>query len=84
MIGTNRSCAKETVASLLADAEALVERRTAADPRAVLRRSGRAVVEWPGWLGIEAAEAALGRSLGRTTVKIADWAGLLTAANGRA
>ncbi|MEV0277998.1 FAD-dependent oxidoreductase [Streptomyces sp. NPDC050610] len=84
VIGTNRSCAKETVASLLADAGALAERPTAADPRAELRRLNGAVVEWPGWLGIEAAEAALGRSLGRTTVKIADWEGLLTAANGRA
>ncbi|MEU3187593.1 FAD-dependent oxidoreductase [Streptomyces sp. NPDC006923] len=80
VIGTNRSDAKETVASLLADAPALVTRRVAADPVAVLREWGQAPVEWPGWLAIEKAEAALGRSLGRRSVKIADWQGLLEAA----
>ncbi|MET9413076.1 FAD-dependent oxidoreductase [Streptomyces klenkii] len=82
VIGTNRSCAKETVASLLADAGALSARTpvTAEEARAVLRAAGRRPVEWPGWLGIEAAEAALGRRLGRGPVKIPDWAGLLSAA----
>ncbi|WP_087925006.1 FAD-dependent oxidoreductase [Streptomyces albireticuli] len=82
VIGTNRSCAKETVASLLADARALLERRPARDTRAALRAAGQEPVEWPGWLGIEAAEAALGASLGRGPVKIPDWAGLLGAAHG--
>ncbi len=45
-----------------------------------LLRIGQRPVRWPGWLGIEAAETALGRGLGRTTVKIADWPGLLAAA----
>ncbi|MFC5721558.1 FAD-dependent oxidoreductase [Streptomyces gamaensis] len=83
VIGTNRSCAKETVASLLADAEALLARRPRGEPRAALRAAGREPVEWPGWLGIEAAEAELGRRLGRGPVKIPDWEGLLTAARGR-
>ncbi|MGK5549744.1 FAD-dependent oxidoreductase [Streptomyces sp. URMC 127] len=82
VIGTNRSCAKETVTSLLADAAALAARTpvTAEEAHAVLRAAGRQPVEWPGWLGIEAAEAALGRRLGRGPVKIPDWAGLLSAA----
>ncbi|MFJ6698943.1 FAD-dependent oxidoreductase [Streptomyces sp. NPDC091272] len=83
VIGTNRPCAKETVNSLLADAPALARRTVAGDePVDVLRRSGLRPVLWPGWLAIEAAEAALGESLGRRSVKIADWAGLLDAAGG--
>ncbi|MDX3854734.1 FAD-dependent oxidoreductase [Streptomyces sp. AK02-01A] len=80
VIGTNRSDAKETVASLLTDAPALAARRVAADPVAALRAWDQTPVEWPGWLAIEEAEAALGQSLGRRSVKIADWQGLLEAA----
>ncbi|WP_098899688.1 FAD-dependent oxidoreductase [Streptomyces sp. st77] len=80
VIGSNRSCAKETVASLLADAAALTRRTAAGDPLAVLRDGGLRPVEWTGWLSIERAEAELGRSLGRGPVKIPDWAGLLAAA----
>ncbi|CAM5302276.1 NADP oxidoreductase [Streptomyces spiroverticillatus] len=80
VIGTNRPCAKETAASLLADADALARRTVPADPLDVLRTSGLRPVEWPGWLAIEAAEASLGASLGRRSVKIHDWAGLLGAA----
>lgn len=83
VIGTNRPCAKETVTSLLADAPALAARSISEDPVEALHRAGRRPVPWPGWLAIEAAEAALGQELGRTTVKIADWEGLLTAAHGR-
>ncbi|MFG3255120.1 FAD-dependent oxidoreductase [Streptomyces sp. NPDC048172] len=82
VIGTNRPCAKETVGSLLEDAEALLAARgpLADDPLDVLRAAGRRPVEWGGWLGIEAAEADLGRRLERATVKIPDWDGLLAAA----
>ncbi|OCC07270.1 FAD-dependent oxidoreductase [Streptomyces sp. PTY087I2] len=80
VIGSNRSCAKETVTSLLADAAALTRRTAADDPLAVLREWGLRPVEWAGWLSIERAEAELGRSLGRGPVKIPDWAGLLSAA----
>ncbi|UGY95305.1 FAD-dependent oxidoreductase [Streptomyces gobiensis] len=83
VIGTNRPCAKETVTSLLADADALAARPVASkDPLDALRAMGQEPVQWPGWLGIEAAEAELGRSLSRTTVKIPDWSGLLSAADG--
>ncbi|MFJ7088570.1 FAD-dependent oxidoreductase [Streptomyces griseus] len=80
VIGSNRSCAKETVASLLEDAAGLALRPVPADPLAVLRGWGLRPVEWAGWLSIERAEAELGRSLGRGPVKIPDWPGLLAAA----
>ncbi|MEE1773892.1 FAD-dependent oxidoreductase [Streptomyces sp. JV185] len=80
VIGSNRSCAKETVASLLDDAPLLTGRAPAPDPVAALRAWGLCPVEWDGWLSIERAETALGRSLGRERVKIPDWAGLLSAA----
>ncbi|MFE1874868.1 FAD-dependent oxidoreductase [Streptomyces sp. NPDC059496] len=80
VIGTNRPCAKETVSSLLQDAGALARRDLPGDPLDALRAAGLHAVEWPGWLAIEAAEADLGRSLGRRSVKIPDWTGLLAAA----
>lgn len=82
VIGSNRSCAKETVASLIEDAPLLARRPAADDPLAVLRAWGQRPVEWDGWLSIERAEEALGRSLGRGPVKIPDWPGLLAAARG--
>ncbi|MFE0427140.1 NADP oxidoreductase, partial [Streptomyces sp. NPDC058953] len=68
----------------LEDAPRLAERRVADDPEAVLRAAGHRPVVWPGWLAIEAAESALGASLGRGSVKIPDWDGLLAAADGSA
>ncbi|MFI5863610.1 FAD-dependent oxidoreductase [Streptomyces sp. NPDC051546] len=83
VIGTNRPCAKETASSLLQDAGALARRDRERDPLEALRAAGLRPVRWPGWLAIETAEAELGRSLGRRSVKIPDWAGLLAAAGGR-
>jgi ferredoxin--NADP+ reductase len=81
VIGSNRPCANETVGSLLADAPALARREVAAeDPLRALRAAGLEPVEWRGWLGIEAAEAELGRALARRTAKIADWDALLASA----
>ncbi|MGW1864136.1 FAD-dependent oxidoreductase [Streptomyces mauvecolor] len=82
VIGTNRPCAKETVTSLLQDAPRLAERPVAAEPLDALRELGLHPVTWQGWLAIERAEAELGESLGRRSVKIPDWDGLLTAALG--
>ncbi|MGW8781643.1 FAD-dependent oxidoreductase [Streptomyces sp. NPDC055796] len=81
VIGTNRPCAKETASSLLQDAPVLARRDLPGDPLDALRAAGLHPVEWPGWLAIETAEADLGRSLGRRSVKIPDWPGLLAAAN---
>ncbi|WP_406369816.1 NADP oxidoreductase [Streptomyces sp. NBC_00647] len=80
VIGTNRPCAKETVASLLEDAPALVRREVAEDPLATLRAEGVRPVEWAGWQAIERAEAELGAELGRRVVKLPDWDALWTAA----
>ncbi|MCX5167271.1 FAD-dependent oxidoreductase [Streptomyces antibioticus] len=80
VIGTNRPCAKETVASLLADAPALASRAVPGDALPLLREAGVEPVGWDGWLAIERAEAALGASLGRGVVKLPDWAALWAAA----
>ncbi|MFK4071619.1 FAD-dependent oxidoreductase [Streptomyces sp. NPDC029674] len=80
VIGTNRPCSKETVQSLLDDAPALARKQLPEDPLTALQAEGLRPVEWPGWLAIERAEAALGRSLGRGVVKIPDWEGLRAAA----
>ncbi|RII09320.1 NADPH-ferredoxin reductase FprA [Streptomyces sp. YIM 130001] len=80
VIGTNRPCAKETVASLLDDASVLAGRRPD-DPLDALRAAGLRPVVWQGWEDIERAEAELGTSLGRPPVKIPDWPGLLAAAH---
>ncbi|MFJ4485528.1 FAD-dependent oxidoreductase [Streptomyces longwoodensis] len=83
VIGTNRPCAKETVASLLADAPALARREVPADPLPLLRAAGAELVEWGGWLDIERAEAALGAALGRAgPVKLPDRAALREAVGG--
>lgn len=82
VIGTNKSDAMETVASLLADRDAL-PRAANRDPDAVpvlAAERGATVVTWEGWKAIEAAETALGGAAGRTTVKITDRADLLAAA----
>ncbi|MFF1405961.1 FAD-dependent oxidoreductase [Streptomyces sp. NPDC058294] len=79
VIGTNRPCAKETVTSLLADAPAL-GRGDRPDPVEGLRAAGIDPVPWTGWLAIERAEAELGARLGRSVVKLSDWAALLGAA----
>ncbi|MFI8962466.1 FAD-dependent oxidoreductase [Streptomyces sp. NPDC053493] len=81
VIGSNRPCAKETVASLLADAPALARRAVAPHPVAALRALGHEPVSWRGWLAIERAETALGAGLGRGPVKIPDWTGLRGAAH---
>ncbi|MFI5618814.1 FAD-dependent oxidoreductase [Streptomyces sp. NPDC051567] len=83
VIGTNRPCAKETVSCLLQDAGALARRALPGDPLDALRAAGLRPVEWSGWLAVEAAEAELGRSLGRRSVKIPDRPGLLRAAGAR-
>ncbi|MFE6281290.1 FAD-dependent oxidoreductase [Streptomyces sp. NPDC057877] len=80
VIGTNRPCAKETVASLLEDASVLVRKDLPEDPLTALRALGIEPVEWAGWQAIERAEAELGASLGRGVVKLPDWEALRAAA----
>lgn len=82
VIGTNRSCAKETVTSLLQDSALLTVRDLPGDPLTALRAEGVEPVGWAGWQAIERAEARLGASLGRSVVKLPDWESLLSAARG--
>ena len=82
VVGTNKSDAAETVASVLADLPGLPA-PAHDDPDALIDRlTGRGVpvVTWAGWEAIEAAEAAAGAACGRGTVKIADRATLLSVA----
>jgi ferredoxin--NADP+ reductase len=82
VIGTNKSDAAETVATLLADAAGL-PRAPERDPDAVLGLlcdRGVDPVEWSGWQAIDAAERALGADRGCVRVKIADRRALLAAA----
>ncbi|WP_020660839.1 FAD-dependent oxidoreductase [Amycolatopsis benzoatilytica] len=69
VIGTNKACAIETVAGLLADLP--VDSRTP-DIDTVLAANAARVVTWPGWLAIDQAEISLGRQTGRTRTKIDD------------
>jgi ferredoxin--NADP+ reductase len=74
VIGTNKSDASETISSLIADAPAL-KPASVRDPEALLTLlAGRGVdvVDWEGWVGIDEAEIALGKSQGRDRIKIAD------------
>jgi ferredoxin--NADP+ reductase len=73
VIGTNKSDASETIASLIADVPAL-PKATERDPLALLKLladRGVDVVDWEGWVGIDEAEIALGVAQGRERVKIA-------------
>jgi len=82
VIGTNKSDANETVASLLEDAPSLPP-APESDPDAVLAllaERGVEVVLWSGWCAIEEAEIAQGRALGRERAKIVERAELLRAA----
>ena len=74
VIGTNKSDASETITSLIADAPNLTP-APIRDPQALLNllvSRGVHVVDWEGWVGIDAAEIALGQAQGRERIKIAD------------
>jgi ferredoxin/flavodoxin---NADP+ reductase len=83
VIGTNKRCAGETVAALLADqaAASTTRHETEADLVEQLRASGSDVVSWSGWQQIDAAEQAEGRAAGRERIKLHERARLLAAAS---
>ncbi|MFE6756243.1 FAD-dependent oxidoreductase [Streptomyces sp. NPDC057684] len=73
-IGANRTCAAETVATLLADAVSGALPRPPHAPKAfhrLARRRNRRVLDAKGLAAIERAEAARGREAGRPRVKLA-------------
>lgn len=83
VVGTNRSCALETVGSILEDAAQLQSTpsvSTAADVDALLSARGVQVVDWSAWQWIEEAERAAGSAVGRERVKLHDRLALLAAA----
>jgi ferredoxin--NADP+ reductase len=82
VIGTNRSDAKDTVASLRTDVPALLAAR-AQDPggiAALLDERGVDYVDVAGWRAVVEAENREGSAHGRGAVKISDWHALLEAA----
>lgn len=83
VIGSNKTCAAETVALLLDDlpAEAGAEATDGIGP--LLRERGCRAVDWQGWTEIDAAEIATGESKGRARTKIADSTSLIEIARGQ-
>lgn len=68
VIGTNRTCAAETVSTLLADFDAGLLDRGIGDRQALgelLTDRGITEIGWPGWLSIDAAERARGAQVSR-------------------
>jgi ferredoxin/flavodoxin---NADP+ reductase len=82
-IGTNKSCACQTVQALVADFNAgkLIDPMTKPEPLAKLVRARRPeVVDSAGWRAIDAAEIARGSDDGRPRNKFIDVADMLAAA----
>lgn len=75
VIGTNKSDAAETVASLLEDLDDLPRRP--GDPLERLRLEGLQPTTFDDWLAIDAAEVDLGGRLGRPRVKLDTWEELM-------
>ncbi|GAA1844656.1 FAD-dependent oxidoreductase [Microlunatus capsulatus] len=82
VIGTNKSDAVETVASLLADVDAgrLTPRGRSGDLDRLLAGRGLHALDLPAWHRIDAAEVALGTSHGRLRTTLAHRVELLAAA----
>ncbi len=74
-LGTNKSCSQETVAALLADADAGLLR----PPRLAAARR-RDEIDSAGWQAIDSAERHAGELAGRPRVKLTDRAALRAAA----
>jgi ferredoxin--NADP+ reductase len=83
-LGTNKSCAEETVASLLDDLDAGLFAEPAGDAslRALLASAPTQVVDLAGWRAIDAEERRRGARSGRPRVKLVDRPDLLRAADG--
>ena len=83
VIGTNRTCAQETVENLMADfAAGRLARTAGGDIGAVLAERGVSAVDWQGWLAIDAAERARGAASDRPRTKLVRVDDLVSAAQG--
>ncbi|MET7768447.1 FAD-dependent oxidoreductase [Nocardia sp. NPDC005366] len=75
VIGTNRGCAEETVAQLIADFDRGALHRDVGDRaalRALLTERGVEAIDWSGWRAIDAAERQRGAAIARPRVKFTD------------
>lgn len=83
VIGTNRSCAAQTVAHLMEDfAAGRLPCPDGAEVADVLRGRDVVAVDWAGWLAIDAAEKARGAQSSRPRAKFVELAELVGAAQG--
>jgi ferredoxin--NADP+ reductase len=85
VIGTNRTCAEQTVASLLADFDDGLLDRTVGSREDLLRvmtDRGAEPVTWTGWRAIDTAERQLGASESRARVKFVEIDAMLAAVRG--
>lgn len=81
-LGTNKACAQESVAALLADLEAGLLAAPADDRasfRALLAQRQPDLVDAAGWRAIDGAERAAGARAGRPRVKLTDTEALVRA-----
>jgi ferredoxin/flavodoxin---NADP+ reductase len=84
VIGTNRSCAEQTVQKLWEDFDAGSLNREVANRDALvalLSERGAETIDWQGWRAIDAAERERGREASRPRMKFVDIAELLIAAS---
>ncbi|MEO5825227.1 MAG: FAD-dependent oxidoreductase [Gemmatimonadales bacterium] len=82
VIGTNKSCAADTVAELLEDVTAGVidtARRPDTSADGLLAARGVRVVDWAGWQAIDLAEVAAGAPAGRPREKLISVSDMLDA-----
>lgn len=87
VIGTNRTCAEETVASLLADFDdGLLDREVGSrqDLLRTMADRGAEPVTWSGWRSIDAAERQLGEAESRPRVKLVEIDAMLATVRGNA
>ncbi len=81
LIGTNKACAKETTDLVLADLDALpIPTLDAATIDGLLAERSVRVVNYDGWLALDAAEKARGAAKGKVRDKLANVRDMLAAA----
>lgn len=83
VIGSNRTCAEETVAALLADFDDGVLNHAVGDREALtaaLMADGAEPVPWKGWQAIDSSEREHGAAESRPRVKLVDMEAMLAAA----
>ncbi|MFR9805075.1 FAD-dependent oxidoreductase [Pseudonocardia sp. RS010] len=76
VIGTNKTCAAETVAAVIEDLAGRSARSGTAAVDHGLTALGAEVIDYGGWRRIDAQELARGQESGRDRAKICEWAEL--------